>query len=44
MVIASWPTSSIRAWKIDASSVICERASAVALTDRDPLSKLHALV
>ena len=30
MVIASWPTSSILASKIDASSVICDRASGVA--------------
>ena len=28
MVRASWPTSSMRAWKIEASSVICERSSA----------------
>ena len=32
IVIASYPTSSMRASKIDASSVICERASAVAFT------------
>ncbi len=32
MVRASWPTSSMRAWKIEASSVICDRSSAVAFT------------
>src|SRR3954447_6811644 len=32
MVRLSWPTSSMRAWKIDASSVICDRRSAVAFT------------